>query len=477
MYSVASILGGLTVPIVTGAGETVDFIITNVRTSTGPKVLVDLNITASTGAAIVAWTIDVAVNPDVLEPGYDETWIMMGEYYGEPYFLYKWAVDNPNNDTTIDVGTRNVADGTIKNALEAVDGWGSLSSGTGADSSNTPRQLLATLRFTPKNTSVAYSPIVLTRARYTTTNDGLQHDANVTNGHYGTPIHEVGLNSVAGPSTVERGVAATFDVEAFNVGGFTETKFNASLYYAPSTGPNQGDWQFIGNITYTLDPLETAVKSTSWDTEFIAPRGYDIMANTTVAGDVDTGNNEVQTTITITNPLYDLAVNAPMLVNFTSPFIGDIVEIQVTAEVLFAEEDINYSVLIYFDGGVVAFDNVTLQGKGDTTPFTINWDTTGTTGNTTAAIEAWGVIDAVTGWVDNIQSNNNQTVSPVQVRVPGDVYINGIVDIYDIATISAHWTGPPAGPQPYDTLVDIDHDGDIDIDDMEILSGHMGETP
>jgi parallel beta-helix repeat protein len=62
-------------------------------------------------------------------------------------------------------------------------------------------------------------------------------------------------------------------------------------------------------------------------------------------------------------------------------------------------------------------------------------------------------------------------------NILGDVNVDGIVDIFDIGYISAHWyPGPPEGPLGYDANSDINYDGVVDIFDIGICSAHMGET-
>ena len=62
-------------------------------------------------------------------------------------------------------------------------------------------------------------------------------------------------------------------------------------------------------------------------------------------------------------------------------------------------------------------------------------------------------------------------------RTPGDVNDDGIVDIFDIGYISAHWyPGPPVGPLGYDVNADINGDGAADISDIGITSACWGQS-
>ena len=62
-------------------------------------------------------------------------------------------------------------------------------------------------------------------------------------------------------------------------------------------------------------------------------------------------------------------------------------------------------------------------------------------------------------------------------KILGDVNGDGIVDIFDIGAVSAHWyPGPPVGPLGYDPAADINGDGAVDIFDIGIVSAHWGES-
>ena len=65
----------------------------------------------------------------------------------------------------------------------------------------------------------------------------------------------------------------------------------------------------------------------------------------------------------------------------------------------------------------------------------------------------------------------------LKVKILGDTNGDGIVDIFDISSISAHWSpGPPVGPLGYDIQADLNKDGAVDIFDIGICSAHWGET-
>ncbi len=80
------------------------------------------------------------------------------------------------------------------------------------------------------------------------------------------------------------------------------------------------------------------------------------------------------------------------------------------------------------------------------------------------------------GW-PIVHSMRSATVTIYALRGPGDVNNDGIVDIFDIGTISAHWyPGPPIGPLGYSAVADINLDGSVDIFDIGITSANWGNT-
>jgi hypothetical protein len=84
------------------------------------------------------------------------------------------------------------------------------------------------------------------------------------------------------------------------------------------------------------------------------------------------------------------------------------------------------------------------------------------------------------GDTSHVLDGNNQDNYPLTKStssIDGDVNSDGIVDIFDIGYISAHWyPGPPIGPLGYDVYADINNDLAVDIFDIGIVSSHWGET-
>ncbi len=78
--------------------------------------------------------------------------------------------------------------------------------------------------------------------------------------------------------------------------------------------------------------------------------------------------------------------------------------------------------------------------------------------------------------IDANNQDNHPLMRPAS-PIPGDVNSDGVVDIFDIGYVSAHWyPGPPTGPSGYDANADINGDGAIDIFDIGITSANWGQS-
>jgi len=62
-----------------------------------------------------------------------------------------------------------------------------------------------------------------------------------------------------------------------------------------------------------------------------------------------------------------------------------------------------------------------------------------------------------------------------QSSLPGDVNGDCVVNIVDIMLVAARW-GARDGDANYDSLYDLDQDGDIDVVDIMRVAAHWGET-
>jgi hypothetical protein len=101
------------------------------------------------------------------------------------------------------------------------------------------------------------------------------------------------------------------------------------------------------------------------------------------------------------------------------------------------------------------------------------WETSGVhPGTYLIRIEA-EIVPGETDTTDNIFIDG-----PVRIRTPGDLNNDGIVDIVDVAAVSAHWyPNPPIGPYGYDPNFDLNNDGKINVQDTSILSAYWTGPP
>ena len=130
-----------------------------------------------------------------------------------------------------------------------------------------------------------------------------------------------------------------------------------------------------------------------------------------------------------------------------------------------------FNVTVTADSEIVWTQAMSLESGAATTVMFV-WDTTGFD-------EAYYVLGAyVTPLVGEIDTTDNtHTYGSLLVTVPGDVNGDRVVDLFDAATISAHWyPGPPIGPLGYDPKADINNDGNVDIFDSSIVNTHWGQT-
>ena len=255
----------------------------------GGLVTVDIYIDAPEGSAIVGWTIDITVDPDVLEPGFwffppgIDVWVKSS---ASGYFLYDWATAN-DNTTEFTAGARNVTAGTITRTIEGITGWMGLEPGTGASGTGK----LATFYFTSKN-ETAYSPIRITTAYYYTSWNNPQPDKKepgVLNGHYNEPeTLDVAVTSVSALPNATVGETVLIDVDVENLGA--DTSFLLNVAY---------DTTLIGTKAVTLNFSDSTTESFSWDTAGVVPDTHTITAEAILENDVNLANNVATTTIKI----------------------------------------------------------------------------------------------------------------------------------------------------------------------------------
>ena len=357
------------------------------------EVKINVSIVADPGAAVVAWAVDVKVDPDVLKPGYYVTfpvphWKVVSTSKAG-YFLYDWCVatgwdpDPGSSPTMVKTGGRNETTGTITGYTESIKNWYEMPNqpGNGTDGTGT----IATFHFTSLN-ETAWSPIEITAAYYFDSVEipAPKRTADVTiNGHYNEPIHDVAVTDVSAPAEATQGDIVTINADVANLGDPDET-FNVKVSY---------DTTLVETQPVTLTSGNSTTIPFSWNTTDVPPDTYTITAEAILAGDVNLTNNEDTTTITVKPaPEHDIAIIDVVPPPILEVYLGDSVDIDVIVE---NEGDVEESFTLNLYAGVdlVGTENATLPAGANQT-YTLTWTTTAI-GNFTIKAEVPPVPDEV----------------------------------------------------------------------------------
>ena len=107
--------------------------------------------------------------------------------------------------------------------------------------------------------------------------------------------------------------------------------------------------------------------------------------------------------------------------------------------------------------------------NGTSMAFILEWDTHGFgKGNYTLS----AVVEPVP---EEINTLNNILDCWIIITSPGDINADGIVDIFDIATVALAFGSTPSEPN-WNPVADINNDGTVDIFDIVVVAIHFGET-
>ncbi len=458
------ILDYLTVPMVAGSEETlVTMSVYDMQSYFEDDLVVDVYINVTEPTNIIGWEINVKVNPEVLAPGYyyepmGVTFLAAADESG--YFLYDWTLENPGNITIFSEGIPDNETGTITAVSQTVQGWREMP-GVGADTDGLWEKLV-TLYFTQLNATPAYSPILLTEAWYSTSKyapDDDTHEANVINGHFGTPIHDVATTSVSTSPSVNatRGTVIQIGVKTFNLGGYNET-FTVTFSYNKTAT----EWEFIGNYTFALTPLESGTKSflvaPFWDTEYVELGNYTFKAVHNLT-DANLDNDNATTTIEITRPEWDVAVTAISAPSEATA--GGSVDINVTVANEGTKPITNVTVTVSYDGTIEEQNFTDVLAYGETIVLTFEWDTTGVAPeNYTIEAEAVPPLLLNSTPVSERVEYNNFESTEVEIKIP-DFNGNGVVDAVDLYLFAKAYGSPP-GAGVIDLYVNADDETKTD---------------
>lgn len=134
--------------------------------------------------------------------------------------------------------------------------------------------------------------------------------------------------------------------------------------------------------------------------------------------------------------------------------------------------DENVSVTLYYNmtaNEIIGTQNVTLSPlQNQTTTFT--WNTIGVPYPHNYTITGVATIPKDINLTDNTLAGGT-----VEVRIPGDINGDGIVDIYD-AIVFGSYFGLQLGENGWNPNADLNNDGKIDIFDMVIVGSYFGKS-
>ena len=131
-----------------------------------------------------------------------------------------------------------------------------------------------------------------------------------------------------------------------------------------------------------------------------------------------------------------------------------------------------FTVTAYYDSTPIGTQTVTSLAPNTDEILDFPWDTTGVP-------YGYYILSATASAVPGEEdlTDNFLTGDAVMMTIPGDVNGDHVVDLFDAASISAHWyPGPPIGPLGYDITPDINNDGAVNILDAAIVSSRWGQS-
>lgn len=120
-----------------------------------------------------------------------------------------------------------------------------------------------------------------------------------------------------------------------------------------------------------------------------------------------------------------------------------------------------------------SFENITLESHESET-FAFNWNTTEITRGIYTIFARAVIFPEDLNTTDNVNAENIVTILLPGQAGPGDVYTDGVVDIFDMVTVAREFGSPP--PPIENPNADINHDNAVDIFDIAVIALHFGET-
>ena len=224
-------------------------------------------------------------------------------------------------------------------------------------------------------------------------------DAYAALGYTSEPVHDVAVTDISAPSWALQGDDVSVVVSVANQGDYDES-FTVTL-------TDVTDSVEIGTPSVSLPPKGTADLTFTWDTTISSLGDHILLATaSTFLDETDTDDNTMTTTVTVKEPVNDVAViaiDAP-----SEAYEGDLVSVSVTVENqgTYAETT---TVTLTDTTDVMTIDSQSISlDPGASTIVSFDWDTTGaSTGD--HILEA--VASTVTGETDTADNTMTTTVT------------------------------------------------------------------
>ena len=172
---------------------------------------------------------------------------------------------------------------------------------------------------------------------------------------------------------------------------------------------------------------------------------------------------------------HDVAVTNILLSSSTA-YIGDIVQINVTAKNEGTETE-TFDVTAKYENttrgifGTIATQTVYDLNPSATTTLTFDWNTIEVQPCVYYTIKAEASV--VEGEIDTADNFNSDGM--VKIKMVGDVNGDGIVDVVDLSLVAVAY-GTFIGEPSYDPEADLNKDGVVDVYDISTVSIHFGDT-
>lgn len=224
-----------------------------------------------------------------------------------------------------------------------------------------------------------------------------------------------------------------------DVGGFCDVTIPAAL--------------MSGDFTVYLDGIPTPCEVTTDGTHYFihftsTGLNHRVIIESTIAGGHDVAITNVASFRTAVGQGFGESINA------TVSNQGDFTE--------------TFNVTAFANATVVGSDNVTLLA-GESTTVMFNWNTSGFAyGNYTINATAEPVLGEIN------TGDNSFTGSKVLVTIPGDINLDGLVDIFDAIRLAIAFGSKPPNPN-FNPNADINGDLTVDLFDAILLAGHYAQ--